>query len=181
MLVAMASERIERIRRGILIASGDIPKKQIADEIGCAPTTISTLIGYHRLGVEFQDKFEKWLREKSYWSEDVAPHVFRDSVREDSEPLSVRRRVVADLSTEDIMRTARDARKVNRLDLRDKLDDLADQVELIRDQLDEIRSELEAIDRQFKSYSDEVRQEYAKLKPTKPKAFKPKPPGEIKM
>jgi hypothetical protein len=65
--------RIEKIRTGILLASGDVKKTDIASALGCAPTTISTLIADRRLGPDLQDAFEAWLRKNGYWPADIAP------------------------------------------------------------------------------------------------------------
>lgn len=61
--------RIEKIRRGVLVASGDIDKKTIALECGFQPSTLSTLIKDHRIGLGFQDTVEAWLRSHGYWED----------------------------------------------------------------------------------------------------------------
>jgi hypothetical protein len=67
----LAYERLLKIRKLLLLATGDVKKERIATDIGCKPSTITSLIRDRRMGPDLLDRLEAWLREHDYWLEDA--------------------------------------------------------------------------------------------------------------
>jgi hypothetical protein len=83
-------DRKQKIRRGLLWASGDWKKEELAEITGTPRTRLSTFLqGKGEITDAQMDEAEKWLRERAYWSDiDTAGATIDATVAEDLEALA---------------------------------------------------------------------------------------------
>jgi predicted nucleotidyltransferase len=66
-------ERAEKIRELLLFLRPDIKYKEIAEDVGVTPSTISGLMKSKDASDTTLNKLEDWLKQKGYWTESDRP------------------------------------------------------------------------------------------------------------